>query len=184
VALNQTFDRFGIYGFSKIKAQKERELNRKYRRLFWKFTLEFYKLPKIILTIALTLALFSLYRLVNNYFYVTLAILGLILAADLLYICWLYPRKYKIEVIGNKQFMLVNYLKNRQAGINLIFQIPLQGAQWIEHFNFGYLNNQGILFFISLATVALGVLNYNLIFVMPIKIREHFTQQFPQFVAS
>ena len=182
VALNKTFDGFGIFGFSKIKSQKEKELRRKYRKLFWKFTLEFYKLPKVILTFALTFALFSLYLLVNNYLGVTLLILGLIIATNLFYLFWLYPRKHKINTTENKSFMLINYLKNRQTGINFFMQIPLQSGQWIEHFNFGYFNHQVILFFVSLAIVMLGILIYVFLFVMPVKIREHFTEQFPQFV--
>jgi len=184
VALNNTFDKFGIFGFSKIKAQKEKELYRKYRHLFWQYTLEFYKLPKIILTFALTLVLFSIYQIINNFYWVTVPIFASILIFDLLYLFLIYPKKYKIKTTEGKPFILINYLKSRQVGINFVFQIPLQGIQLLDHFNYSYLNNVTLMIISSLLLVSLGILLYVYFIVLPVKIREHFTQQFPQFIIA
>jgi len=184
VALNNTFNKFGIFGFSKIKTQKEKELYQKYRHLFWQYTLEFYKLPKIIMTFAITLLLFSIYRVINNFYWVTVPIFVSILIFDLLYLFWIYPRKYKIKTAEGKSFVLINYLKSRQVGINLVLQIPLQGIQLLDHFNYSYLNNHTLMFISSLLLVSLGILLYVYFIVLPVKIREHFTEQFPQFVIS
>lgn len=184
VALNNTFDKFGIFGFSKIKAQKEKELHRKYRHLFWQYTLEFYKLPKIIMTIALTIILFSIYRVVNNFFWVTVPIFASIIVFDLVYLLWIYPKKYKIRTTEGKSFILINYLKSRQVGINIVFQIPLQSIQLLDRFNYSYLNNLTLMFISSLLLVSIGILLYVYFIVLPVKIREHFTQQFPQFIIA
>ena len=184
VALINTFDKFGISGFSKIKVQKEKELYRKYRRLFWKYTLEFYKLPKVLLTIALTFLLFCIYRVTGNFNWVTIPIFVSILVIDVLYFLWIYPTRYKIRTADQKSFLLINYLNTRQIGINLIFQIPLQGMQLLDHFNYSYLNNTPIMFISSFAIVCSGILLYVFFIVIPVKIREHFTEQFPQFVIS
>lgn len=58
-ALHKTFKKFGISGFSKIKEQKQKELRRKYNILLWKYLLEFYRWPKILLTLAVTMTLFT-----------------------------------------------------------------------------------------------------------------------------
>jgi hypothetical protein len=58
-ALLNTFKKFGISGFSKIKVQKQKELARKYNRLLWKYFLEFYRWPKMLMTLAGTMALCS-----------------------------------------------------------------------------------------------------------------------------
>lgn len=184
VARIKSFEQFGIFGFSKIKAQKEKELRRKYRQLFWKFTLEFYKLPKVLLTIVLTMVLFMLYRITNNYFGVSVVIFGLIIVIDLFYAFWLFPRKYKIEITDNKPFMLINYLKSRQLGINMLFQVPLQSFGILKNLNYSYLNHPTIAFLTSLAIVTFSILIYVYLFVLPAKIREHFTEQFPQFVKA
>ena len=184
IALNKTFDKFGIYGFSKIKSQKERELRRKYRHLFWQYTLEFYKLPKVILTLALTLVLFSVYRFVGSFFWVTIAIFASIFAVDLLYFIWIYPRKYKIATKNDKPFLLLGYLKSRQIGLNIIFQFPLQSSQLLSHFNYSYLNNMVLMFAASLLLVTSGIFMYVYFVILPVKIKAHFVQQFPQFVVT
>ncbi len=184
IALNKTFDKFGIYGFSKIKNQKEKELYRKYRRLFWQYTLEFYKLPKVILTIALILILFSVYRAVNNFFWVTIVIFVAIIVFDVMYLAWIYPGKHKIKTKNEQSFLIINYLKSRQLGLNLIFQIPLQGIQVLSRNNYSYLNNTTLMFISSLSLVSLSILMYVYFMVIPVKIKEHFTQQFPKFILS
>lgn len=183
-ALNNTFGKFGIYGFSKIKNQKEKELRRKYSRLFWQYTLGFYKLPKVILTFVLTLILFSIYRAINNFFWVTTFIFASIMIFDLLYLWLIYPKSYRIKTTDKKSFLLINYLKSRQLGINLILQIPLQGIQLLSHYNYSYLNNTLLMFMLSLSLVALSIVLYVYLIILPVKIKEHFAEQFPQFVQS
>ena len=53
-------------GFDAIKEAKEKELRRKYDRLQRKYIGEFFKLPKIILTLAITFALFLAFKFSNN----------------------------------------------------------------------------------------------------------------------
>lgn len=184
VALNNTFDQFGIFGFSKIKSQKEKELCRKYRKLFWKYTLEFYKLPKVVLTFVITFVLFTVYRAVNNYYWTTLSIFLIIIFVDLLYVWRIYPSKYALKTKDDKSFIIVNYLKGRQLGINLILQIPLQGIQILDHFNYPYLNHVSVLAISSFIITILLVFMYIFFFVVPVKIKEHFSEQFPQFIKS
>jgi len=184
VALNNTFDKFGIYGFSKVKEQKEKGLRREYRRLFWQYTIEFYKLPKVLLTIALTFLLFLIYRSVGNFYWVTVPIFVSIMVFDVFYFLWIYPSRFKIKTTDQKSFLLINYLNSRQIGINLVFQIPLQGMQLLEHYNYSYLNHTPIMLMSSFAMVCLGILLYIFSIVIPMKVREHFTEQFPQFILS
>ena len=184
VALNNTFDKFGIYGFSKVKEQKEKGLRREYRRLFWQYTIEFYKLPKVLLTIALTFLLFLIYRSVGNFYWVTVPIFVSIMVFDVFYFLWIYPSRFKIKTTDQKSFLLINYLNSRQIGINLVFQIPLQGMQLLDHYNYSYLNHTPIMLMSSFAMVCLGILLYIFSIVIPMKVREHFTEQFPQFILS
>jgi hypothetical protein len=65
-ALRSSFGKFGITGFSKIKEQKRKELARKYNHLLWKYFVEFYRWPKMLLTLALTMVLFTILKAVNS----------------------------------------------------------------------------------------------------------------------
>ena len=182
VALNKTFDGFGIFGFSKIKSQKEKELRRKYQKLFWKFTLEFYKLPKIILTFTLATALFTAYRLISNFFWFTVNLMVLALIFIIGYKYWYYPRNYKVEI--KKPLMLFSYLNSRQTALSFFFQIPLLVIQWNKVLQCSFLNRSIFYFVSSLIIVTSGILMYVFFFVMPAKLKGHLNQQFPQLIEA
>ena len=132
VARINTFEKFGVYGFSKIKEQKEKELRRKYGRLFWQYTLEFYKFPKVVMTGALTILLYMLYQLVNSFFWVSSILFAGLMFFNLWYVMWFYPKKQKIRTIDEKPFLLINFLNNRQMGISATFQLPLIAIQVLD----------------------------------------------------
>jgi len=79
IALKNIYRKFGgITGFDKIKWKKRRELRRKYNRLLWKFFLEFYKLPKIIMTFVFTVGLFTLFQLTEKPSWIVIAYIAFI----------------------------------------------------------------------------------------------------------
>lgn len=184
VARINSFEQFGIFGFSKIKEQKEKGLRRKYRSLLLKFTLEFYRLPKVLLTFALTILLYAIFRLVNDIIWITWPIFVLAIAFFIYYRFWLFPRCYEIKTANEKPFMLLNYLKNKQVEASVIFQIPLNIANFSNLSTFNCSAHPLILFMIAFIIISLSILLYVNLIVLPSKIREHFTEQFPQFVKS
>ena len=52
-ALNIEFKKFAIFGFMDVVEKRQKALTKKYYKLIWKHFIEFFKLPKIILTIFL-----------------------------------------------------------------------------------------------------------------------------------
>lgn len=65
-ALNSEFKKFGIMGFSNVIEEKTKALNTHYRKLVWNYFLDFFKLPKIILTLFLVCIYFELFQLMPN----------------------------------------------------------------------------------------------------------------------
>jgi hypothetical protein len=57
--LNKEFQKFGVYGFMGVVEEKQKFLGNKYRKLIWEFYKEFFRLPKIILTIALIYVVYT-----------------------------------------------------------------------------------------------------------------------------
>lgn len=183
-ALNKSFGQFGIFGFSKIKDRKEKELQRKYRHLLWKYTFEFFRWPKALLTLALTLILFTLFRIVNNGFWIIipyfLAISGLVTY----YFFRLYPRYFKINVTDGKSFMLLYYMNSKQAFAGIAVHIPINLYLYDHILNYQVFDNQLICFLTSFLIIGLSILLYCNCVIIPQKVREHFSQQFPQFISS
>jgi len=180
-ALKNTFKKFGIYGFSKIKKQKRIELKRKYNRLLWSFFTEFYRWPRLVMTIVFTFGLFILFQLVENSLIIFYAYLSsLIIFVFIYFLKW--DRRFKIKT--RKKFLLIDYLRGVLSTLliliiqipNLIFQLILNvesSAVKIE--------NSMILLGISLLMVACGILIYGQMIFIPQKIKQHFFETFPEF---
>jgi hypothetical protein len=178
-ALKNTFKKFGIHGFSKIKQQKQKELRRKYNVLLWKFLFEFYRWPKILLTLALTMVLFTLFEFIENRLWIIVPYLIVFGSGLLYYYIKVFPERYKLKTKPGKSFMLLEQLKNVQFLGIIVVQFPLN--MWnISKFQFG--ENPFVLFFISLFLVTFTIALYGNYFFIPEKIKQHFMEQFGEFI--
>jgi hypothetical protein len=180
-ALSSTFKNFGIYGFSKVKEQKQKALERKYRNLIIKYTFEYYRLPKLIITIACTLILFTAIRMVHNPFWIIIPYFFALAGSVSYYLFWLYPKRYKINVEKGMSFMILDYLKDKQFVAMFVLQIPIQSIQISYLMDYQLLSNLQLAFIISFLLVTLTIFLYISLFILPDKIREHFKEQFSQF---
>lgn len=180
-ALLNTFKKFGISGFSKIKVQKQKELARKYNRLLWKYFLEFYRWPKMLMTLAGTMVLFTLLRMVNNMVWVFVPYFAILVLAGLYYYFFEAPKQLKIKKVTGKKFMLLEYVNQIQMGVILLSQTPLSMFN-ISRFVYEYSVNQPwALLLISFLIISLNIILYGQFFYVPEKIKEHFKEQFPEF---
>lgn len=64
--LNKEFQKFGVFWFMEVVEEKQKFLDKKYRKLIWEFYKEFFRLPKIILTIALIYGLNTVVNFFEN----------------------------------------------------------------------------------------------------------------------
>jgi hypothetical protein len=180
-ALLNTFKKFGISGFSKIKEQKQKELARKYNRLLWKFFLEFYRWPKMLMTLAGTMVLFTLLRLVNNMAWVIVPYFALLVIASLFYFYFVASKKLKIQTVPGKRFMLLEYTKQIQMTVVMFSQTPIAAFNISRFLHVHSINQPLILLLISFLIVSLNIILYGQFFYVPEKIKEHFKEQFPEF---
>lgn len=180
-ALKSTFKKFGIYGFSKIKNQKRKALKRKYNRLMWSYFTEFYRWPKLALTIVLTFGLFILFQVVENSLVIFYAyFLVLIIFVVVYFFKW--NRRFKVKT--KKKFLLIDYLRGVLSTLlililqipNLVFHLVLS----VENSTVR-IENPIILLGISLVLVACGFLTYGQMIFIPKKIKQHFFETFPEF---
>jgi len=180
-ALSGTFKKFGISGFSKIKAQKQKELARKYNRLYWKFFLDFYRWPKILMTLAGTMGLFTLLRIVDNIAWVIVPYFALLVLTVIFYNFFIAPKNLNSEIIPGKKFMLLEHMKQIQYSVILFSQIPLGAYNFLKYMELNSIHNLWVLMYISLLIISFNILIYGSLFFVPSKIKEHFKEQFPVF---
>jgi len=181
-ALNKTFGKFGIFGFSKIKVRKEKELRRKYNRLLFQYLIDFYKWPKALLTLTLTIILFLIFRLTNNVQIVTVSLSLAVCIAVIGYHVYFFEKFFEIKTSPKKSFMILDYMKSRQIMVSLVYQLSWFIGKII--YNLGDINHPEIEFAFAFFLVGFILLLYIYFFVVPQRIREHFAEQFPQFVIS
>ena len=178
--LKNSFKKFGIYGFSKIKKQKGKELRRKYNRLLWQFILEHYRWPKVITTFVCTLGLFVLFQLIGHTLWIVVGFILFVCASIILHHFLIY-KKSKLKVIPGKTFLLADQLEQATSIYMVIIQLPnitfhafnMTGTKSIE--------NNWILMGLSFFMIAFSVLLYGQFFFIPKKIKEHFLEQFAEF---
>jgi len=182
-ALNQTYKDFGISGFSKIKCESEKALRKKYNHLFWAFTAGYFKFPKIMMTLAFTFLLFFILKLIqNDGLFIGIYVL-LFLPFGFLYEFYIFPKHFTINLIPGKSFLLINYLKSIKSEMLFIFLFSFQSLNFFTIFNHGISNSWlqlGTAFIMAFYTIII----YAGCFFVPQKVREHFIEQFPQFVKS
>ncbi len=179
-ALKKTFGKFGISGFSKIKEKKQKELRRKYNRLLWKFFLEFYKLPKVIMTFVFTIGLFILFQTTNKPAWIVLTYIALMTIFGIYCFYFFAPKNYKINLVPFKKFMLIEHLKAIQVSVIFLGYFPLQSITWFNLFE-KHNYNHWIMFAISFFMVAFSILLYGQFIFIPKKIKEHFMEHFAEF---
>ena len=179
----------GESGFEAIKEAKEKELHRKYDRLQWKYIGDFFQLPKIILTIAITFSLFFIFKLSNNDIMVIYSIQGFYILSLTIYLIFIYPKKFRLNIVTGKSFLLYDHFRKIKRGAigagfasyNIIpliskvnrfkLDIPL-----FNYFNFELLTS----FLITL----FGIMMLAMCAYTPQRVKEDFMRDFPQFVKS
>jgi len=179
-ALYQVSQQFGGHaGFVIIRQEKEAALRKKYRRLLWQFTLGFFKLPKIIVTISFALVIFYGLQFAKNDLWITMTLLIGFSIFSFYYLYFYFPKHVRIKVNEGHAF-LFNEISNKGIAYKTVI---LSGAllSVISHTsNFSTVES---IVFAAIASLY-SVLLFGDCFYISRKMREHFEQQFPQFVKS
>jgi hypothetical protein len=186
-ALWAVFDQFGNSGFRKIRRAKERALRKKYSRVLWQYIGEFFKLPKIILTIAITLGLFGIFRRSEN----NLDTFLLLLFPYLIFLAiiqFMNKKKYQISLVSGKSFLLNDHLKWIKSRFDVSFQVPTFAlifyTEYLKNTNAYHAHNAYIEFLLAFLVTFFSIFLVAMSIYVPKRIKEDFTHEFPQFVKS
>ena len=180
-ALKNTFKKFGIHGFSKIKEQKQKELNRNYNRLLWKYLFDFFRWPKIVMTVAFTLVLSTALKLAENDLWIFAPYFGVLTVFVFYYYYKIFPKRFKFSKIKGKKFLLLEQLKRVQYTSIFFVQTPIQIINFRNISNSELLQNEAGIIIISLLVILLTISMVGELFYVPARIKEHFSEQFPEF---
>ena len=182
-ALYVAAKKFGPTGFSQIKEQKQKELSRKYNLILWHYLLEFYRWPKMLLTLTLSFGVLLLLKNISGLHWVFLSYTMVLCIGAVVYDLR-YKSKHKIHTVGNKSFLLLKQLKNLQSAALFLCCSPVLSFtifNMMREVKLSLPSNNVLLFPIALFIVSSIIVLFGYFFYIPQKIKEHFSEQFPEF---
>lgn len=176
-ALELEFKKFGVCGFQDVVDQRRKAMTRRYRKIVFQFFKEFFRLPKIALTLFLITIYFSILRMLSTE-NTPLFIWGSFLIGFLFFIYKYFELRKRIQY-KFKKWLLEEIIFNQIGAFN-IFAIILQLASF-EIFTKG--NLQNLFFQISISTlmISIYVIIYVLVITIPSKAEKLLSETYPEY---
>ncbi|WP_052825883.1 hypothetical protein [Neotamlana nanhaiensis] len=176
-ALRLEFKKFGIFGFSDILEEKSKALAKHYRKQVYKYTKQYFKLPKIVLTLFSMWALFKIVNVVENKNYVAVPVFVLLFGFQLYFLVTEHKKRKKIKKDTGKNW-LFQHVTAQLGGLvhvlNLGIYVPnifSENDPWSFTFQ--------IIF--SVAVVLYFIMLYVAVNIVTPKLRLEAQKQFPEY---
>lgn len=176
-ALNREFKKFGIFGFQDVIGERMKAMDKKYRSIIWRFYKEYFKLPKILLIICLTMVYFSILRLLETkagyYFFWVSQILALL---PFVFMSFKYRKKLNSK---KRKWMLEEMIFNQMGYFNLL-QLPVHLLNLTFHSD-RFFYNEWFLLAISFYVVCFLMLFHVMLVVIPPKAEQLLSEAYPEY---
>jgi hypothetical protein len=178
--LYNAYNDFGTNGFNDIVKTKRRMFRHQYNLLFLRYLATFFKLPRIILTTALTLLLYSVFSYFDENQSILKSIGAIAIFLNFVYMAIIHP-PYQLK--GEKSFFINYYFNRLRIGTGLILSgLFLASMHSTEYFPVQKTEWRDLL--ISFLIVFIFIITYALMIYMPKLLNQHFKKQFPDIMYS
>ena len=170
-ALQIEFKKFGVYGFSDVVAERQKALGKRYMKLMARYFKDFFKLPRIILTIAIFVVTYKAF-LFQPMLYVPVI---LMLQGFSFYRIMKQKKKYKLKTEATGKRWLLEELIYKGNTILGFSGITMQCIQFTfhDHLRPVYIAIMTFVFVLSLLH------SYIVLYVIPAKATEHLSAVYP-----
>lgn len=176
-AKNQAFKKFGVFGFSDVVEKKQNALSKKYWKLVLSITLEYFKLPKIVLTAFLIMICYTFLHAISFKAYFIYVVSGILLISPIVIATLNRLKQKKTEKETGKKWMFENNISTL-GGIYLISNFFIQTLIFIEDISWSIPTE----IFTSIFIVLSLLLFYILIFIVPKKLRQEMAEQYSEYI--
>ena len=179
-AKNKAFKKFGIFGFHDVITDKSKSVNKRYWKLFGQIFKDYFKLPKITLTLMTTLLVFSILRLTGH------EVLFLI---TIFWIIFIYPVvfgfRYKSKLKRRfkktgKKWMVDEVIKQSGLLFLISIQTPIQLLRYADTDKIFILNSTELLVASFMLTV-FAIFVYILTTLVPPKLEKEMCKLYPEY---
>lgn len=177
-ALKNATQKFGNNGLKQLGRKVKRQLHRNFNLFLWNYFLQYFKWPKLIITSVLFLSILTLLRITPNNHWVIMVIAVSLSVFSIYYHFFVFPKKLDIIPPLQKQFEILDYLKNINAKMGSVVQLPFLVLMFSNNLILQHSNLIWKEVIITLVFSLLIVLLYGYFFFLPKKIREYFYKNY------
>ncbi len=179
-AKNKAFKKFGVFGFMDVIADKSKAVNKRYWRVLWQIFKDYFKLPKIIITLTISLIVFSTLKLTGHVILIMIVAFWIIFIFPVIFgFRYNLKLKRRFKRTG-KKWMLDEVIK--QSGLLFIIsiQIPIQLLRYVN-LDSTFTLNSTALFLSSFFLTVFSLFVYILINLVPPKLEEEMCNLYPEY---
>jgi hypothetical protein len=179
-ALNLEFKKFGVFGFMDVVQNRRAVLCKKYNSLVWQHFKIFFGIPKIVLTIAMMLVLYSILK-VSTYSEWIVISLYFILIGFTFYKLFKNNRISKRKKQTQEKRWFFEEIINQYGGFLgvIIFQFNI----FVQIFNHSekYLSNDYYMLGLSFFSVVVILVHFIIFKIIPAKAEEYLQSTYPEY---
>ena len=180
-AQDMAFKKFGVFGFMDVIEAKQKQMNKRYRSILWRFFREWFTMPKVLTTLAVFLSLFMVLKIKYSEYFL-LGALFLIVTIDLIKQAKARKTQKKKEQKQEKVFLLEAMIGNTRQGFATygFFQLFSFLINVFDHTEFSNLAAHWLLI-ISFSATVLLILFYVTAYLIPQKAEELLEETYPEY---
>lgn len=179
-ALNAEFKKFGVFGFMDVVEKRQAVLSKKYNRLVWQHFKDFFGVPKIVLTVAMTLALFSILKISH---YSQWIFMGLFIILILFSFHEIFKNKknQKQKLQSGQKRWLFEEIINQYGGFLGLIIIPINLFSRIFYHSEKDIGNNYWILGLSFFFVLLAIVLFIIFKIIPSKAEEYLLATYPEY---
>jgi hypothetical protein len=178
-ARDASFKKFGIFGFMDVIEAKQKQMNKRYRAIMWRFVKEWFTIPKMRITMAIFFSLF-LFLGIQNSEYILLGFLLLLVVGDMRNLYIAKKNEKRKEKKNEKIFLLEAMIGDVRNGFTGAIFINICNFTHLTRVSFSDLETHWLLL-ISFSVTVLLILFYVTGYVMPQKAEELLAETYPEY---
>lgn len=181
-ALLKEFRKFGVGGFEKVIRKRKMTMEKRYWRLIFRFYKDFFRFPRIVLTIGLVFLLTTVFKLTAHDYKYDLFLTGMFIIILVSMVELLKNRKHnELERTGyEKKWMLKDQIYSFGNIVNALNCIPIvMNIPMIR--NLFPMNSLWIDIVFAIILVAMILLTYTSLVILPKKAEELLAETYPEY---
>jgi hypothetical protein len=173
-ALQQEFKKFGIFGFMTVVEQRQLALTKKYYKLFWGYFKDFFRLPKVIISVLAMAALYKVAKIIDVIIPILVTLIIILSLGRSIYINYKYKKQVKQT---GKRWMFEDIIY-KAGGMGLSFVIPFQLNSHVTAID---THSSLVIGIFSVWTVLFALYEYVIFFIIPARAKEHLKHTYPEY---